>query len=467
MPKLTFPKNFIWGVAASAYQIEGAWNEDGKGVSIWDTFCHTPGKIANGETGDVAIDHYHRYKEDVALMAELGIQACRFSVSWSRVMPEGAGTVNQKGLDFYDRLVDELLDHKIEPFANLYHFDLPQALQDRGGWPERQTAYAFADYARVVTERLSDRVHTIITHNEPWVTAAAGYFDGSHAPGIKDPLATFKAMHHLLLSHGLAAEAIRAAAKKTVKVGIVLNLNPVHPASDSRKDREAAYRMDTVLNRAMLDPLLKGTTPMQEFAVGKMLTASLIKPGDLEKIRTLDLLGVNYYTRTVVKNDPKFPVVAAVQIHPEGNEYSGMWEIYPEGLYELLMRIWKEYLTGPNPPFPPSLEGKGGAGGIGPDLMITENGVPAPDGLDFDGRVRDERRIRYLKNHIAQVQRAISDGVPVKGYFHWSLMDNFEWALGYGQRFGLVYVDFETQKRTIKDSGKWFADVIRENGFEL
>jgi len=247
----------------------------------------------------------------------------------------------------------------------------------------------------------------------------------------------------------------------------VLNLNPVHPASDSRKDREAAYRMDTVLNRAMLDPLLKGTTPMQEFAVGKMLTASLIKPGDLEKIRTLDLLGVNYYTRTVVKNDPKFPVVAAVQIHPEGNEYSGMWEIYPEGLYELLMRIWKEYLTGPNPPFPPSLEGKGGAGGIGPDLMITENGVPVPDGLDFDGRVRDERRIRYLKNHIAQVQRAISDGVPVKGYFHWSLMDNFEWALGYGQRFGLVYVDFETQKRTIKDSGKWFADVIRENGFEL
>jgi len=364
MPKLTFPKNFIWGVAASAYQIEGAWNEDGKGVSIWDTFCHTPGKIANGETGDVAIDHYHRYKEDVALMAELGIQAYRFSVSWSRVMPEGAGTVNQKGLDFYDRLVDELLDHKIEPFANLYHFDLPQALQDRGGWPERQTAYAFADYARVVTERLSDRVHTIITHNEPWVTAAAGYFDGSHAPGIKDPLATFKAMHHLLLSHGLAAEAIRAAAKKTVKVGIVLNLNPVHPASDSRKDREAAYRMDTVLNRAMLDPLLKGTTPMQEFAVGKMLTASLIKPGDLEKIRTLDLLGVNYYTRTVVKNDPKFPVVAAVQIHPEGNEYSGMWEIYPEGLYELLMRIWKEcILPDLTPRSPLPSKGRGAQGG--------------------------------------------------------------------------------------------------------
>ncbi len=465
MQKITFPQDFVWGVAASAYQIEGAWNEDGKGPSIWDTFCHTPSKIANGETGDVAIDHYHRYKEDVALMAELGIQAYRFSVSWSRVIPEGVGTVNQKGLDFYDRLVDELLERKIEPFANLYHFDLPQALQDRGGWPKRRTASAFADYARAVTERLSDRVHTFITHNEPWVTAAAGYFDGSHAPGIKDPVAMFKAMHHLLLSHGLAAEAIRAAAKKPVKVGIVLNLNPVHPASDSKKDRDAAYRMDTVLNRAVLDPLLKGTTPMQELAFGKMFTSNLIKPGDLEKIRTLDLLGVNYYTRTVVKNDPKFPVMAASQVQPEGNEYSGMWEIYPEGLYELLMRVWKDYFIGPIPPAPPFPAGEGGNGGLGPELMVTENGVPVPDGLDFDGRVRDERRIRYLKNHIAQVHRAIADGVPVKGYFHWSLMDNFEWALGYSQRFGLIYVDFKTQKRTVKDSGWWFSSVIRENGF--
>jgi len=461
MQKLTFPKNFVWGVAASAYQIEGAWNEDGRGASIWDTFCHTPGKIANGETGDAAIDHYHRYKEDVALMAELGIQAYRFSISWSRVLPEGAGTVNQKGLDFYDRLVDELLRRGIEPYACLYHFDLPQTLQERGGWPERRTASAFADYARVVAERLSDRVRTFITHNEPWVTAAAGYFDGSHAPGIKDPAATFKAMHHLLLSHGLAAEAIRAAAKKPVKVGIVLNLNPIYPATDSEKDREAAYRMDTVLNRAMLDPLLKGTTPMQEFAIGRMLTASLIKPGDLEKIRTLDLLGVNYYTRTVVKNDPKFPVVAASQVQPEGNEYSGMWEIYPEGLYEVLMRVWKDYFA---PPFPAR---EGGNGGLGTELMVTENGVPVPDGLDFDGRVRDERRIRYLQNHVSQIHRAIQDGVPVKGYFHWSLMDNFEWALGYGQRFGLIYVDFKAQKRIVKDSGRWYARVIEDNGFEI
>ena len=448
MEYITFPKDFIWGVATSAYQIEGAWNEDGKGPSIWDTFTHTPGKIVNNETGDVSVDHYHRYKEDVALMKELGLDAYRFSVAWSRIIPAGTGSINRAGLDFYDSLVDELLRKKIEPYVCLFHYDLPQALQDKGGWPNRDTALAFAEYAHVVTERLSDRVKVWFTHNEPWVTAAAGYFDGSHAPGIKDPVATFKAMHHLLLSHGLAAEAIRAAAKQPVKVGITLNLNPVHPATGSKKDRDAAMRMDTILNRVMLDPLLKGTTPMQEFAVGRMLTGSLIRPGDLEKIHSLDLLGVNYYTRTVVKNDPKFPVVAAVQIQPVGNEYSGMWEIYPEGIHELLLRIWKDYQ--------PTCE-----------IMVTENGVPVPDGLDFDGRVRDERRIRYLKNHIFQVHRAIEDGVPVRGYFHWSLMDNFEWALGYAQRFGLLYVDFGTLKRSVKDSGRWFAKVIADDGFEF
>lgn len=448
MQNITFPKNFVWGVSTAAYQIEGAWNEDGKGLSIWDTFTHTPGKIVNNETGDVSVDHYHRYKDDVALMKELGLDAYRFSIAWSRIIPAGTGSINRAGLDFYDSLVDELLRKKIEPYVCLFHYDLPQALQDKGGWPNRETALAFAEYAHVVTERLSDRVKVWFTHNEPWVTAAAGYFDGSHAPGIKDPVATFKAMHHLLLSHGLAAEAIRAAAKQPVKVGITLNLNPVHPATGSKKDRDAAMRMDAMLNRAMLDPLLKGTTPMQEFAVGRMLSSSLIKPGDLEKVRTLDLLGVNYYTRTVVKNDPKFPVVAAVQIQPVGNEYSGMWEIYPEGIHEVLLRIWKDYQ--------PTCE-----------IMVTENGVPVPDGLDFDGRVRDERRIRYLKNHIFQIHRAIEDGVPVRGYFHWSLMDNFEWALGYAPRFGLLYVDFGTLKRSVKDSGRWFAKVIADDGFEF
>ena len=446
-----FPPDFTWGVASSAHQIEGAWNVDGKGPSIWDTFSRIPGKTTNGERADIAVDHFHRYREDIALMADLGIPAYRFSVAWSRIQPEGTGPANRKGLAFYDRLVDELLKRRIEPYACLYHFDLPQALQDRGGWPERETASRFAEYARLVTECLSDRVHTIITHNEPWVTAAAGYFSGEHAPGIKDPKATFQAMHHLLLSHGLAAEAIRASARQPARVGIVLNLNPVHPERPTRQDRQAAERMDTILNRAMLDPLLRGTTPLEEIPVGKLLSASLIKPGDLEKIHTCDLLGVNYYTRSVARQQARIPVIGAKQVHPQGNEYSGMWEIYPEGLHELLLRIWREY----------------GQSADFPVLMVTENGVPVPDGLDFDGRVRDERRIRYLRKHIQQVRRAIADGVPVKGYFVWSFLDNFEWALGYGPRFGLVYVDYATQKRTIKESGFWYRDVIRDNGLQL
>jgi beta-glucosidase len=448
MPKITFPEDFIWGCASSAYQVEGAWNEGGKGPSIWDTFTHTPGKIANGETGDVAVDHYHRYKEDVALMKELGLNAYRFSVSWPRVLPSGTGKVNPAGLDFYDRLVDELLANKIEPYLCLFHWDLPQALQDKGGWPNRETAYAFAEYARIMTERLSDRVRVWMTHNEPWVAAMAGHFAGEHAPGMKDPGAGFKAMHHIFLSHGLAAEAIRASARQPVKIGITLNLNPVHPASDSKKDLKAAKWMDIGLNRLQLDPFLKGTTPVREFAIGRLFNIKTIKAGDLEKMRNLDLLGLNYYTRTVVKSDPKIPLIGASQIQPVGNEYSGMWEIYPQGIYEMLVRIWKDYQ--------PKCE-----------IMVTENGVPVPDGLDFDGRVRDERRIRYLQNHIAQVRRAMDEGVPVKGYFHWSLMDNFEWALGYGPRFGLVYVDYKTLKRTIKDSGRWFADVIRNHGYEF
>ncbi len=448
MTKITFPKDFVWGCAASAYQVEGAWNEAGKGPSIWDTFVHTPGKIANGETGDVAVDHYHRYKEDVALMKELGLDAYRFSVSWPRVLPAGTGTPNPAGLDFYDRLVDELLANKIEPYLCLFHWDLPQALQDKGGWPNRDTAYAFAEYARLLTEHLSDRVKVWMTHNEPSVSAFAGHFFGDHAPGLKDPAAGLKAMYHIFLSHGLAAEAIRASARQPVKIGITLSLNPAHPATDSRKDIEAAKMMDIAINRLQLDPFLKGTLPIQEFVLGKLFTKSLIKPGDLEKMRSLDLLGLNYYTRAVVKYDRKIPLIHATQVQPVGNEYSGMWEIYPEGIYEILMRVWKDYQ--------PQCE-----------MMITENGIPVPDGVDFDGRVRDERRIRYLQNHIAQVHRAMEAGVPVKGYFHWSLMDNFEWALGYGPRFGLVYVDYKTLKRTIKDSGHWFAQVIKENGYEF
>jgi beta-glucosidase len=461
---ITFPKDFVWGCAASSYQVEGACNEAGKGPSIWDTFTHTPGKIANGETGDVTIDHYHRYKEDIALMKELRLDAYRFSTSWTRILPNGTGTINQAGLDFYDRLVDELLKKKIEPYLCLFHWDLPQALQDHGGWLNRDTAYAFAEYARILAEHLSDRVKVWMTHNEPWVAAMVGYGFGQHAPGLNDPIAGFKALHHIFLSHGLAAEAIRASAKQPVKVGITLSINPIHPATDSKKDLGAARRMDTALNRLQLDPFLKGTSPMQEFTIGKILSKSIVKPGDLEKMHTLDLLGVNYYTRTVAKYDPKFPVVSAIQVQPEGNEYSGMWEIYPEGIYEVLTRVWKDYFPAlPAGRVPDRVEGSGLRG---PEIMITENGIPVPDGLDFDGRVRDERRIRYLRNHIAQVHRAMDEGVPVKGYFHWSLMDNFEWALGYAPRFGLIYVDYKTLKRTIKDSGRWFAEVIQDNGFE-
>jgi beta-glucosidase len=436
MTKIVFPKGFVWGIASSAYQIEGAWNKDGKGVSIWDTFAHTPGKIVNDETGDTAIDHYHRYKEDAALMADLNLRHYRFSTAWTRILPAGTGQVNPKGIAFYDRLLDSLLKHKIEPYLCLFHWDLPQALQDKGGWPKRETAYAFADYARVVTKHFGDRVNVIFTHNEPWVAGFVGHFLG------------MRAVHHILLSHGLAAEAIRAEAKKPVKVGITLNLNPVYPATDSKKDAEAADRVDAIMNRIQLDPLLKGTTPIEEYKIIKPFVGNLIQPGDLEKIRTLDLLGINYYSRAVIKHSAKIPVIGVEQVQPEGNEYSGMWEIFPEGLYVLLKRIQKDYA--------PQCE-----------MMITENGIPVPDGFDIDGRIRDERRIRYLKNHIHQVHRAIKDGVPVKGYFHWSFMDNFEWALGYGQRFGLVYVDFQTQQRTVKDSGRWFAEVIRANGFEV
>lgn len=451
---ISFPKNFIWGTAASSYQIEGAWNEDGKGLSIWDTFSHTIGKIANNENGDVSIDHYHRWKEDIHLMSELGLKTYRFSTSWPRIFPDETGRVNLIGVAFYDRLIDELLRNQIEPYLCLYHWDLPQWLQDRGGWPVRETTGYFADYASFMADKFSDRVKNWITHNEPFVTAGAGYFVGEHAPGIKEPISALKAIHHLLLSHGLATQAIRAASRQSVKVGIVLNLSPVHPASSSKKDIAAAKRFDIIQNRAFLDPLLLGTSPIQELKLLSALVGSVIKPGDLKLINELDFLGVNYYTRTVIRDDPKFPVFSASQIHPKGNEFSGMWEIYPEGLSELLLHIWEKY----GPPSNPQRKM--------PEIMVTENGIPVPDGIDFDGRVRDERRIRYLENHILQVHKAIQMGVPVKGYFVWSFMDNFEWALGYGQRFGIVYVDFKTQERTIKDSGHWFADIIRNNGFK-
>jgi beta-glucosidase len=442
---LQFPKDFIWGVSTSAYQIEGAWNVDGRGASIWDTFSHTPGKTHKGENGDTAADHYHRWPEDLKLMADLGVKAYRFSISWPRVLPNGHGPVNTAGLGFYDRLVDALIENGVTPYPTLFHYDLPQALQDKGGWPNRDTAKYFGDYADIVGQRLSDRATNWITHNEPFVTAVAGHFTGEHAPGIQDPVAAFAAGHHLLLSHGYAAQALRATGRR-LNIGIALNLSPVHPATDSEDDRRAATMYDGVLNRLFLDPILKAKYPDDI----QSTLGFLFPPAHAEDLPTiaqpLDFVGINYYSRSVVQHDPNFPLIQATPAMPVGNEYSQMWEIYPPGIYEIIKRVNDEYAPA--------------------SILVTENGVCVPDGIDFDGRVRDERRIRYLHNHLAQVHRAAVEGIPVSGYFVWSLLDNFEWALGYQMRFGLVHVDFDSQKRTMKDSGRWYGEVIRRNGLE-
>lgn len=446
---LAFPEGFVWGVATAAYQIEGAHDEDGRGPSIWDTFCRQPGKIENGDTGDVAADHYHRWPEDVRLMAELGLQAYRFSISWPRILPEGKGKVNPAGLDFYSRLVDALLAHDIQPFVTLYHWDLPQALQDQGGWANRDTARYFAEYAHLVARRLGDRVTHWITHNEPLVVVAAGHLQGIHAPGIQDPMVAFRVAHHLLLSHGYAVEAIRDEVPSS-QVGITLNLTPIHPASESEADQQAARRLDGLTNRMFLDPVLKGRYPEDVLdLLGPLFPPT--EPDEMSRIAApLDFLGVNYYTRAVIRHDPNSLLFQIGWVQPQGSEYSEMWEIYPPGIYEILTRVWTDYGQGPDAPLRA--------------LYITENGIPVPDMPDAEGKVHDPRRIRYLRDHLIQVHRAIAEGVPLRGYFVWSLLDNFEWAYGYRMRFGLVYVDYQTQKRTIKDSGRWYTEVIHENG---
>ncbi|MGD0750872.1 MAG: GH1 family beta-glucosidase [Anaerolineales bacterium] len=445
MALLKFPEGFVWGAVTSAYQIEGAWNEGGKGPSIWDTFVHQPGKIERGETADVSVDHYHCFPEDIALMQELGLQAYCFSVSWPRILPEGTGKVNQAGLDFYDRLVDALLKENISPYVMLYHWDLPQALQDKGGWSERFIVDAYSEYARILARRLGDRIPTWVTHNEPMVISLAGNFLGEHAPGLQDPFIALRVAHNLLVAHGQAVRALRAELPKTAKIGIILNITPTYPATDTEEDRQAARRYDGIANRLFLDPLFRGEYPADMLELFGPIFPE-IPPGDLRTIAApLDFVGLNYYMRAVMRNDPDTPLLQAAQVYPPESEYSQMWEIYPPGMYEMLTRIQADYHP--------------------KEVYITENGVCVTDGVDFDGRVRDERRIRYLRDHLTQVLRAIQVGVPLKGYFHWTLMDNFEWSFGYRMRFGLVYVDYATQKRTIKESGRWYANVIRNNGF--
>jgi len=439
-PTPGFPPDFIWGCASSAYQIEGAVAEDGRGPSIWDTFAHTPGRVAANETGDVAADHYHRWQEDLGLLKETGANAYRFSVAWPRVMPQGGGTVNPAGLAFYDRLVDGLLARGITPFVTLFHWDLPQAVQDRGGWPVRASVDEFEGYARVVAHCLGDRVTWWMTHNEPFFSGVGGYFLGNFAPGIVDPVAALLASHHLLLSHGRAVRAIRAEARLPAKVGLALSLSAVHPATASEADRQAAKRFDAFANRWFLDPVLLGTYPAELTARFAPL-GTPIESGDMEEIRQpLDFLGVNYYSRSIIRDDPTVPFLEASQVKPEQGEFSLMWEIYPAGLFELLQRLWTEYRS--------------------PLLVVTENGIPVADAPDSHGRVEDGARISYLARHVAEVQRAMAQGIRVGGYFVWSLTDNFEWALGYSMRFGLVYVDFATQKRIPKASAAWFRQLI-------
>jgi beta-glucosidase len=431
MTFLKFPEDFVWGAITAAYQIEGAWNEDGKGPSIWDTFVRQPGRIERSETADVSVDHYHRYLEDISLMRELGLQVYCFSIAWPRLLPEGTGKVNQAGLDFYDRLVDGLL---------------AQALQDKGGWGERFIIDSYCEYAHLVARRLGDRIPAWVTHNEPMVISLGGHFTGELAPGIQDPCVALRVAHNLLVSHGQAVQVLRAELPKTAQVGIILNITPTYPASATEADRKAAHRYDGIANRMFLDPIFKGAYPADMVEMFGPIFPE-VQPGDLQTIAApLDFVGLNYYMRAVMRHNPDVPILQASQVHPPESEYSQMWEIYPPGMYDMLMRIQADYAP--------------------KEIYITENGVCVPDGLDFDGRVRDERRIRYLRDHLVQVRRAIQAGVPLKGYFHWTLMDNFEWAFGYRMRFGLVYMDFATQKRIIKDSGRWYKNVIQDNGFD-
>lgn len=441
----SFPAHFLWGACTSAYQIEGAVHEDGRGSSIWDQFAATPGKTFQGETGAVACDHYHRMPDDVQLMADLGLSAYRFSIAWPRIQPAGTGTPNERGLDFYDRLVDTLLTHNITPLATLYHWDLPLALHEQGGWLNRDTAARFADYAEIMGRRLGDRVPWWLTMNEPWCAAFLGYGNGLHAPGMQDTQAAFIAGHHLLLAHGHAMQRLRATTAPGTQLGIALNLNPAYPHDNSPETMRAVQEVDRFNNGWFLDPIFRGTYPAQLFADFKVAPPD-IQPGDMALIQTpLDFLGVNYYSRSLIPlhqgTSPIGTSSATVVSDQDGNFTEMGWEIYPPGLTDLMVQLDHDYHP--------------------PKIVITENGAAFADEWDGGDRVEDPRRTEYLQAHIQALGAAIVQGVPVAGYFAWSLLDNFEWAEGYSKRFGIVYVDFPTQRRIIKASGHWYADFIR------
>ena len=456
---MSFPADFIWGAATSSYQIEGAAQEDGRGISIWDTFSKTPGKVAHGDTGDVANDHYHRYPQDIALMKDLGLQGYRFSFAWPRMFPLGDGVREERGFDFYDRLIDTVLEAGIEPLATLYHWDLPQTLEDRGGWVHRDIVSRFADYSTAVVERFGDRVKKFTPINEPWVVAWLGHGVGIHAPGIKDRASAFAAAHHTVLAHAASTNAMRAV-RSDILTGPVLNqANYVPDDVNDPFQVHTAEVLDAVQNRFWMDAFMYGRYPeilLKEF--GEELNA-VIQEGDLQAATIKnDFIGINFYfdsrVGAEVKGLDQWHSIsslfgAASDETPSGPLTDMGWPLTPEGLENLLVRWHKEH------------------GDKLPDLYVTENGVAYGDGPDSEGRIRDLRRIDYLRTHLKAVSKAIDQGAPVKGYYQWSLMDNFEWALGYEKRFGIIYVDFDTQERIIKDSGYWYRDQIRNNGAEI
>ena len=438
----------MWGAATASYQIEGAVQEGGRGASVWDTFAHTPGRVKGGETGDVACDHYHRFREDVALMRNLGLNAYRFSISWPRVQPGGRGRMNEMGLAFYDRLVDELLSAGIQPWATLFHWDLPQELEDAGGWMNRDTAHRFADYAYLVGERLADRVTGFMTLNETYIHFLLGYALGSHAPGRALGLGAFPAAHHQLLGHGLAVRSLREAGARSV--GIANNFAPVWPQSDRDEDHQAADRLDALRNHLFTDPLLRGEYPalaLDILSASDPALLDVILPGDLSVMAApLDFLGVNYYQPDWVRANPALPLGVETGTLP-GREYTAFgWPVVPEGLTQTLTGLKARYAE------------------TCPPLYITESGCSVNDVVGEGGRVRDDFRSRYHEEHIEAMRTAMTQGAEVRGYFAWSLMDNFEWAEGFGQRFGLVHVDFETQVRTPKDSYFWFQKFLQAQG---
>jgi beta-glucosidase len=438
-----FPAHFLWGAATASYQIEGAAREDGRGRSIWDDFAATPGKTYQGQNGDVAADHYHRVEEDTNLMVQLGLGAYRFSIAWPRILPEGRGTINPAGLDFYDRLVDTLLAKGIQPFATLYHWDLPSPLERAGGWLNRDTAYAFADYAEIVTRRLGDRVARWITLNEPWCSAYLGYGVGVHAPGLQDRQAAVDAAHHLLLGHGLAVPRMRAHLATGAQVGITLLLSQIYGADERAETVRDVELANAFSNGWFLDPIYRAAYP-ERFFEHMALNPPPIQEGDMAIIAApLDFLGVNNYSRILIRGAETQPLADGCKgVSPvPGACYTDMgWEIAPAGLRDLLVYVGRNYPVG--------------------NLYVTENGAAFPDVWNGGDIVSDPRRVSYLRSYITACAEAMEQGAPLRGYFVWSLMDNFEWAEGYARRFGIVYIDYPTQRRVIKESGHWYAALL-------